>query len=270
MKKRLFPLLVIVMFLGMCSHTQAQNESKQAKIKIDFGADLYSRYIWRGSEFGGNSPSIQPQLSATYNQLLFGVWGAYSLGGNNASQEVDFFVNYTFLKGLFTASVTDYFFPTEFSSYNYFNYKTDETGHLFEAGLSFNGTKTVPITFSAYVNFYGADALKLNNNPASQDFNRKTGLQYSNYFELAYTGNTSDVDYRLFVGGTLNKPEAADTATGFVGETGFYGNGPGIVNLGICASKTVKISKTYSLPFSTSLITNPQTKKVYFVFGISF
>jgi len=242
MKRRLLPLLFFAVFLGMSNYLAAQNESSNHKIRLNFGADLYSRYIWRGSQFGGSSPSLQPGISATYKNLELGVWGAYSLGGNNPSQELDVYVNYTFLKGLFSAIVTDYYFPTEFGNYNYFHYKKDETGHVFEAGLSFNGTKRVPLTFSAYVNFYGADAVKIDSNPASAGFTQKTGIQYSNYFELGYSITAYTVDFNVFVGATLNNPAKTDTATGFIGETGFYGNGPGIVNLGINVSKAVKIT----------------------------
>lgn len=269
MKQRLPVLLIFAIFLGISNVLDAQTENSQHKIKLDFGADLYSRYIWRGSQFGGNSPSLQPGISATYKNLELGVWGAYSLGGNNLSQELDLYVNYTFLKGLFSVIITDYYFPTEFGNYNYFNYKTDETGHVFEAGLSFNGTKKLPLTFSAYVNFYGADAAKLNSNPLNAGFNQKTGIQYSNYFELAYSASVYKVDFNVFAGATLNSPAKADATTGFIGETGFYGNDPGIVNLGINVSKAVKITNKYSIPLSASLITNPQAKKVYLVFGLS-
>jgi hypothetical protein len=31
-----------------------------AQISFDFGADIMSRYIWRGLDLGGPGPSIQP------------------------------------------------------------------------------------------------------------------------------------------------------------------------------------------------------------------
>ena len=31
-------------------------------VAVDFGVDLYSRYIWRGTDYG-HSPSIQPSIN---------------------------------------------------------------------------------------------------------------------------------------------------------------------------------------------------------------
>jgi hypothetical protein len=53
------------------------------------------------------------------------------------------------------------------------------------------------------------------------------------------------------------------------GETGYYGSGPGVINLGITASREIRITETFSLPVSASLITNPQAENIFLVFGIS-
>ncbi len=270
MKHSLLTLLLFAILFGINSHIIAQSTDAKNKVKIEFGADLYSRYVWRGTQYGGNSPSLQPSLSASYGNLVINAWGAYSLGGINPSQEMDLGLSYSFLNDIFTAVVTDYYFPTEDAPYDYFNYNKNSTGHIYEVGVSFNGTKEIPFSFSAYVNLFGADAVRLDNDPASLDFNQKTGIQYSNYFELAYNTSVQDVDLSLFLGGTLSKPEKANAATGFIGESGFYGKNPGVVNLGITASKSVKITTDYSTSLTASLITNPQTKNVFLIFGISF
>ncbi len=97
MRNRLPLLLSFVIFLGMSGMLNAKPENTTSKIKLNFGADLYSRYIWRGSQFGGNSPSIQPGISAAYKNLEIGAWGAYSIGGNNRSQELDLYAKYSFI-----------------------------------------------------------------------------------------------------------------------------------------------------------------------------
>lgn len=270
MKHSLFTLSLFAILLGISSRIVAQNTNTNNKIKVELGADLYSRYVWRGTQYGGSSPSLQPSLSASYGNFVINAWGAYSLGGINPSQEMDLSLSYSFLNDVFTAVITDYYFPTEDAPYNYFNYNKNSTGHVLELGASFNGTKEIPFSFSAYVNFFGTDAIRLNNDPASPDFNQKTGIQYSNYFELAYNTSVQNVDLSLFMGGTLSKPKKANTATGFIGESGFYGKNPGVVNLGITASKAVKITTDYSTTLTASLITNPQTKNVFLIFGISF
>jgi hypothetical protein len=72
------------------------------------------------------------------------------------------------------------------------------------------------------------------------------------------------------MGFNCTSPRKADSSTGYAGEQGFYGNSFGVVNLGITVKKSIPITNRYSLPISTSLITNPQSGKVYFVVGVSF
>ncbi len=263
-------LLIITVFINLVSNQAFAQDSTAIKLNIKAGADIVSRYVWRGTQYGGNSPSVQPSITLNYNNFEIGAWGAYSVGGINTSQEMDLHISYTFLKDMFTATVTDYFFPDNSINYNYFNYgKT--TSHVYEAGLSFNGTGQIPLSFSAYVNFYGADAPTIGSNPAdTTTFNQKIGIQYSNYFEIDYSNSLNKIDYNIFIGFTLNSPKKADPNTGYIGESGFYGNGPGVVNLGITTSKPIKISNDFSLPVSVSLITNPQARKVFLTFGISF
>jgi len=263
----------IILFVNclLVTNLFAQSETEnQSPFTYNFGADIVSRYVWRGTQFGGNSPCIQPGVSLAYKSLELGAWGSYSLSGLNTSQEFDLYLSYTFLNDLLTTTITDYYLPTEGTDYHYFKYGKDVTGHLFEASISYNGTADLPVSVLAAVNFYGADAIKLQDDLASTDFNSKTGIQYSNYIEIGYTTNIKEQELKVFLGGTLNNPQKANANTGFVGEAGFYGTGPGIVNFGVSTSKEIKITEHYSLPVSASIITNPQAEKVFFVFGFTF
>jgi len=263
-------IFVILLLIFISSISLAQTDSTKSNFDLSIGADIMSRYIWRGTEFGGGSPSIQPSLALSFKNLEIGVWGAYSTGGINASQEVDLYLDYTFLNDMITVIFTDYYFPSDTANYNYFGYDK-KTGHIGELGLMFNGTEKIPISFSAYVNLFGNDAQTLGDNPNdTTTFNLNTGIQYSNYFELAYNNTIKNIDLSIFLGFTFSNPKEKDTNSGFIGEAGFYGNEPGIVNLGITASKSIKITDSYSLPITASLITNPQAKKIFLVFGISF
>ena len=271
MRRLYFTTILIIMISTYGSITlKAQDTTTTKKVNLDVSCDLMSRYVWRGSQFGGNSPSIQPGLDLNYKVLTFGVWGAYSTGGINASQEVDLYLSANFLNDKITAIVTDYYFPSNTIKYDYFAYG-DKTGHVFEAGLSFNGTDKIPFSFSVYVNLYGNDAYKTGTEPSdTTTFNKNIGNQYSNYFEIAYNKTIKNIDLSAFMGFTLNNPNAADSKIGYNGETGFYGNGPGVVNLGVSISKGLKITDSYSLPLIASFILNPNAKRVYLVFGFSF
>ena len=273
MKKYLFLLLTGFLLMVMSGTLQAQGHevtAKTGKSHVFLGADLVSRYIWRGMQFGGNSPSIQPFFSYKTGGFEAGVWGAFSISGNNTSEEVDLHVSQSFANEMFTVTLTDYFFPEDFADYNYFDYKNHSTGHILEGMVSYNGTDKFPLTFLVAANFYGADAARIDNDPQSPDFNQKTGIQYSTYFELGYPFQVKTVDISTFIGFNATSPRKADSDTGYKGETGFYGTVFGVVNLGFTASKAVQITKKYALPMMVSLITNPQAGNIYFVFGISF
>jgi hypothetical protein len=273
MKKYLRLLFTGILLISVSGLLQAQGHevtSKTGKSHVFLGAGLVSRYVWRGMQLGGNAPNIQPFFTFKTGGFEAGVWGAFSLSGNNTSQEVDLHVSQSFAKDMFTVTLTDYFFPEEFGDYNYFEYGKDATGHIFEGTLAYNGTKKFPLTVLVATNFYGADAIRTDDDPNSPDFNKKTGIQYSTYFEIGYPFQLKTVDINTFVGFDATTPKKANTDTGYKGEIGFYGNGFGVVNLGFTATKAVQITKQYALPIMVSLVTNPQSGKIYFVFGISF
>jgi len=245
------------------------NSFSQEKVSLDIGSDIVSRYVWRGTQYGGNSPSIQPYTSVTYSNFQFGFWGAYTVSDLLTNQELDTYISYSFLKDIFSATITDYYFPDN-SDYNYFNYASNTTGHILEGTLSFNGSDNIPFTFLAAMNFFGADVAKIESKPTNTNFNKKIGIQYSNYFELGYSKSFESTDLNAFVGFTLSNPQQEDITNGFIGETGFYGYKAGIVNIGFSISKQLEIPQNYSLPVGVSLITNPETKKIYMVFKLTF
>jgi len=253
-----------ILLLCFCTVIFANNlfaqetNDDQSKLTLDFGADVVSRYVWRGTQFGGNAPSIQPALSVGLRGFELGAWGAYSLSGQNYGQEFDLFLSYTFLNEMFTLTVSDYYFPDDSLEYNYVEWNRDATGHILEGTVAFNGTENLPLRFLAAFNFYGNDAITLND-----DFSKK-GIQYSNNIELGYSFAVNSILCDAFIGGTLSNPNIDK------GEAGFYGTGPGIVNIGLTASKDIAISDKFSLPVTASIITNPQAESVFFVFGFSF
>ena len=78
----------------------------------DFGADLVSSYVWRGTQFG-TGPAVQPwfTLPSITESLELGVWGSFPLSDDAAGQtyELDLYASYDF--GPFALTVTNYTFP---------------------------------------------------------------------------------------------------------------------------------------------------------------
>lgn len=249
-KNRLILMYIMVLLFSQVSLFAQDEPAKENPWSIN--VDLMSRYVWRGQDFG-SAPSIQPGISYSKWGLTLGSWGAYTFNNVNTNvQELDLYVSYSFLD-MFSVTVTDYFFPAEGEDYKYFDYKDHSTGHVFEGTIGFNGTENLPLSAFVATNFYGCDARRLDQDGCPAE------IQYSTYAEVAYSFNYLS----LFMGFNLT---TADTD---MGESGYYGDSFGVVNLGISASKDIRITDKFSLPLNASLITNPQKEKVFFVVGIS-
>lgn len=275
MKSIFFPILSCPFFFFLLSLlpvpgiAQLEDVMKMDKktvhpVQFSLGADLVSRYVWRGMDYG-NSPAIQPNVSFSVAGFKIGAWGSYgfvpySKEINDSTTksmgnfvESDLNISYTF-KG-FTLMVTDYFFPNSLcpnEDNKYFNYDHKTTGHTFEASLSYIGPESFPILLYAGMHVYGADKGKDSTGVCGAG-NKNN---YSTYFEASYQFTIKGIGVKPFIGGIPY-------------ESSWYGRIAGIVNLGVTLSKNIRITKDYSIPVFISIVTNPQTQSVFFVFGLS-
>ena len=231
------PMINLVITLFFISPINAQ--------ELSVGADVVSRYIWRGIESGGHSPSIQPTIEFSTSGFALGVWGALPTANPDALEEMDIYANYSFNLnnlGSFSLGFTDYMFPNSGTKIGNFNNYDDEGGpgaHFIEANVIYSGPESLPIYLSVNVFFYN-----LENNPI--------------YFELGYSTSVSNTPLDVFIGGTP-------------GEDGmYYGvNNFSIINTGIKVSKEIKFTDSFSLPVFGSVILNPASEDLYYVLGIS-
>lgn len=240
MNGKLIKLLTLIGGACLYFYTlDAQEVTTISPFKVT--ADLVSSYYWRGT-LSSNLPNIQPTFSYTKGSLEIGAWGSTDFKG--AYKEMDLYADYS--AGPIKITLTDYDFY--FGTNNYFDYKSATTPHIFEGSVAYSGPTKFPISISANVMFAGHD--KKSDTTSRQN--------YSTYLEVDYT---------------------FAYATPFVGITpwnGYYGagygsvNGFGVVNLGLTASKNLKITQTYSLPLKVTLGFNPQRSDAYLVFGITF
>ena len=80
----------------------------------DFGADVASSYVWRGTQFG-NGPHVQPWMSLGYGNLELGAWGSVPLTAGDSGAELDLYVSYDL--GPLALTVTNYTFPVAGGAY---------------------------------------------------------------------------------------------------------------------------------------------------------
>ena len=100
-----FVLTIMTVFVTLNSNTiQAQ----------DFGADLVSSYVWRGTQFGSGA-HIQPWMELGSGSLTGGVWGSFPTTASGGGNELDLWVSYDF--GPLAFTVTNYSFPTNDGTY---------------------------------------------------------------------------------------------------------------------------------------------------------
>ncbi len=241
--------LVITLILANCIVTNAEENSSTS---LNVGADVMSRYIFRGVDYG-NSASIQPTISLTTGSFEVGYWGA--IATNSSYQEIDLYAKYSF--GNLSVILTDYFVPSfvegtpASDDTRYFVYDDKTTAHTLEGALAYNFGESFPLKVMAAVFFYGND--KRWGYDAEKDSNEET--YYSTYIELGYGFTVGGNNLDIFLGLT---PAA-----------GAFGNDFGVVNLGVTGSKKLKITNEYELPVKSSVIYNPQLSAVNFVFGIT-
>ena len=109
-----------------------------ASAEVGLGADLVSRYIFRGVDFG-NSAAVQPYLSVSQEvatgTLEVGAWGSFSITGVDAittgsADENDLYATYS--TGSVSVTLTDYYFPGAVGSNDFFDYDDESGSHILE------------------------------------------------------------------------------------------------------------------------------------------
>ena len=244
MKKFILTLFIISSFKTI-AQIASDSLSEAPSNTFDFGIDFQSRYIWRGLQLGGNSPSAQPYIELSSGKFAIGAWGAYNLGGLSIGNEVDLYVTYS-ISDAFSLTMTDYFFPTDGNSQDYFPYNK---GHVFEAMISFAGTHSFPIGLSVATNFGGA---------IKYDDSGHEKSAYSTYVEANYSKIVNEIEYSLFAGAVFRDNNNYYLTDGF-----------GLINLGISVAKEIKLSDSFSLPIKAALTLNPDAENIFLTFGFS-
>lgn len=244
-------LVLLCVSSGIKAQDDQNSDSCRYPVKLNVGADIMSSYVWRGTDYG-SSPSIQPTLSLSAGNFEIGVWGA--LAAFSFYKEVDVYAKYT-IKNV-SVSITDYYVPSvnglpAAPDTRYLVYNDAVTAHTLEGTLQYKRPEKYPFWVSGSVFFYGND--KRWGYDAGKDTTDKT--YYSSYLEAGYT-------FKI-------KKNTADVFLGFTPQAGAYGYTYGVVNMGITGTRKILITKDFELPVKASLIVNPQTSNVYFLFGFT-
>lgn len=229
MKKHLLCLLAMIAPMMM---------SAQDEVETTIGADIVSQYIWRGQELG--DVSLQPTLGIAYKGLSLTAWGSVGLSNKDNTKEFDLTAAYT--TSGFHIGVTDYWFNTP--NERYFAYSAHETSHVFEANVGYDFEIA---SLNWYTNFAGNDGV-----------NKDGKRAYSSYFEANVPFKLAACEWTATIG-------AVPYATSFYGDA----NGFAVTNIGIKATKDIKVNDHFSIPIFAGITANPSTEKTFFIFGVS-
>ncbi len=237
-------LLIFGAGAPLCAQdTEAETSvSRTAPRGVGFhvAADLVSSYIWRGMY--QTTASLQPTLSLSAGNFSLTAWGSTTFTDNGA-KEIDLTAAYRV--GRFTIAVADLWWGGQGSKTGYFNYESRETEHHFEGTLACSVSDRFPLSIAWNTLFAG------------QDKNAEGEQAYSTYVELNYPFAVKGIDLNAACGFTpWDAPQ--------------YGTSEfAVTNLALKAGKTIRITKSFSLPLFTQVILNPAKNDVYFVAGIT-
>ena len=119
------------------------NQNVQAQ---DFGADVVSSYVWRGTQFG-TGPHIQPWMELGSGAFTGGIWGSFQTNSLalDSGNELDLWVSYDF--GPLALTVTNYSFPDSNGTYS--------AGGVFDGDMEVSGSTSIG-SFDLTVGYFTA------------------------------------------------------------------------------------------------------------------
>lgn len=231
----LFKETLLLIFVLIFSFVEVK---AQDKVEASLNADFVSSYIWRGQELG--KVSIQPSAGISYKGLSFSAWGTLGFSDSDA-KEIDLILEYS--RGGLTLNLVDYWTAGDAG---YFHFAGDNTGHTFEAGVSYDFG---PLVLDWSTNFAGYVG-----------YNKNGKKAYASYVSVSVPFSLGGIDWLAEVGAT---PWGNDYYND--GGTGFQ-----FSSVGITASKEIKITDSFSLPLYGQVVWNPYTEGAWFVAGLTF
>lgn len=225
--------------------TKAQDE-----FTVSGKADFVSNYVWRGMDQNTRF-AIQPNLGLSYKGLTLAAWGSQSL----THDQFEFDINLSYSVKGFTIMVSDLWWGGANEPYGYYEKEGTpangvDGGHHFEGTLNYNFSEccNLPLNISWSTWFAGADVTDSEGDRC-----------FSTYINLAY-------DVALAADITLTP------SIGFTPWNGYYNTNDGgfsCTDISLKASKSIAVTKKFSIPLFVQAIASPVNDRTYFVAGFS-
>ncbi len=211
----------------------------QDKLRVSVGADVVSKYVWRGVD-QGQGAAIQPSMDFSYKGFSLSAWGSTPISDLDV-KEFDVTLGYE-IRG-FGVSLTDYYWNADGTN----KYGMWKQSHLLEAAVRYDFGETFPLTLSWATMVAGADKKIAGGGEEKQN--------YSSYISASYDFNIGGVGMNASVGAIPFK----SYIYGF--EKGYYG----LTDVSLKATKEIK-----GIPLFVQVTAAPKADKAYILFGITF
>ena len=237
-------ILTSLALVAMCFWGGINANAQQFNVQ----GDLVSSYIWRGMYQTG--VSIQPTLGFSAGGFSLTAWGSTDFDGTSASagaaaKEIDLTAAYTLGNSGLTFSVADLWWAGQ-GARKYFNFKSHETAHHFEAGLTYAvQSEKFPLSIAWYTMFAG------------QDKNAEGKQNYSSYVECNDGFCVKMVDLNATCGIV---PYAAPQ---------YNCDGFAVTNVALKGTTRIRFNDTFALPIFAQAVWNPRMEDAHLVFGIT-
>ncbi len=228
----------------------------QDTLRLDAFVELVSTYNYRAIDYG-NSPAIQPRVSAYYKNFEISAWGSQALISRvkiNTEDtelvpftELDMWIKYYFHTpfGTFAPAIMDYFYP--YKNKRFFDYSglkdRQSTGsHYANISLEYILSQKYPLKLTFDYCFH--------NDP-----------QRPLYIEALYSFYKNNYIIEPYIG--------IAKGMGYSGITDQYKidkNQFGVCNLGINITRFIEISDKFKMPITVSLSMQPYSEMTWLVF----
>ena len=229
--------------------------SSPANAEFGVGADVVSRYVWRGA-LADDNLSVQPTLSYTSGNLEIGAWSSWATS-TSGKNENDLYVTYS--SGAIAVTVTDYYLPNGAGS-DFFKYGDKDGIHQLEIMGSYSQGQ-IGITAAAIVSGAAPDVTTITvRTPATA-----TAMAAGDSSETITTTTTSKSAKTIFVEGSYELMSNDDTSASLsaaLGTKSYTSDGdPALISVGLSVTKG---------DYTAQYILNPDSEQAWMVFMMSF
>lgn len=263
-------IVSLIMFLiTFLISAQSQNtivadslfDMHKEKVHLDMALSFKTQNYFRGL-LPSPAPTIATHAGMISKNWIIGMYGGVGFDGHYQETDfiliyrkprIDFHLEYYYN---YTKGITDIKEPS-----GLFDFNKQTTRGLLDFVIHVRLDKNNHWNFTSSTFLFGRDTNLEEIIGGIDPVTVRTDQRYSQYFELAYNWYIGSNKIKGHLGGSFSweNPSGAQ----------FYGNGPGINNMGISFSRKLRINSEVQLPVKASMYLNPMAETTYLILSLN-